>query len=202
MQGLSVHDTQVIGYTTGNDVSSRDIDGKNPLYLPQAKCYDGACALGPCLLVSEMPTAPSTPIDLRVVRDAATVFEGSMTLAQIDPDPATSGLLPPSAVSRPEQRIDDRHVSDGVLEAHGHTADAAYGLRETFALKPVLVERRQGDRFSTVSAELPAVIDDDPTCLVLGRAERKGEFDAPLTAEHLHALVRHQLHRAREGGLS
>ena len=74
---------QVIGYTIGNDVSSRDIEGENPLYLPQAKCYDGACALGPCLLVSEMPLALSTPIALRIARGASTVFDGSTTLAQM-----------------------------------------------------------------------------------------------------------------------
>ena len=42
---------QLVGYTIGNDMSSRDIEGENPLYLPQAKVYDGSCALGPCVLV-------------------------------------------------------------------------------------------------------------------------------------------------------
>jgi 2-dehydro-3-deoxy-D-arabinonate dehydratase len=74
---------QVIGYTIGNDVSSRDIEGENPLYLPQAKCYDGSCALGPCVLVSEMPLPLATPIELRIARNGAAVFEGATTLAQM-----------------------------------------------------------------------------------------------------------------------
>ena len=46
---------EIIGYTIGNDMSSRDIEGENPLYLPQAKVYDGSCALGPCILLSTEP---------------------------------------------------------------------------------------------------------------------------------------------------
>ena len=52
----------IIGYTAGNDMSSRDIEGENPLYLPQAKVYNGSCALGPCVLVSSDPLPPSTSI--------------------------------------------------------------------------------------------------------------------------------------------
>ena len=52
---------QIIGYTAGNDMSSRDIEGENPLYLPQAKVYDRSCALGPCILVSSDPLPPTTP---------------------------------------------------------------------------------------------------------------------------------------------
>ena len=48
-------DGKITGYTCGNDMSSRDIEGENPLYLPQAKVYDGSCAIGPCILVSETP---------------------------------------------------------------------------------------------------------------------------------------------------
>ena len=50
---------RISGYTIGNDMSSRDIEGENPLYLPQAKVYDRSCALGPCLLVSDEPLPPS-----------------------------------------------------------------------------------------------------------------------------------------------
>ena len=46
---------KLVGYTIGNDMSSRDIEGENPLYLPQAKVYDGSCALGPCILLSSRP---------------------------------------------------------------------------------------------------------------------------------------------------
>ena len=51
---------KIFGYTLGNDMSSRDIEGENPLYLPQAKCYDRSAALGPCLVVSdELPELSS-----------------------------------------------------------------------------------------------------------------------------------------------
>ena len=54
----------IVGYTIGNDMSSRDIEGENPLYLPQAKVYDGSCALGPAILVSSEPLPKSTEIVL------------------------------------------------------------------------------------------------------------------------------------------
>jgi 2-dehydro-3-deoxy-D-arabinonate dehydratase len=73
----------IVGYTIGNDVSSRDIEGENPLYLPQAKVYDGACALGPAVLIREEPLAPDTTIALTIVRNGTGVFEGSTTLAQM-----------------------------------------------------------------------------------------------------------------------
>jgi 2-dehydro-3-deoxy-D-arabinonate dehydratase len=79
---------QIIGYTIGNDVSSRDIEGENPLYLPQAKTYDGACALGPAVLLTEAPLPPETAIELHITRDGATVFDGSTTLAQMRRTPA------------------------------------------------------------------------------------------------------------------
>src|SRR5512141_98801 len=53
---------KITGYTVGNDMSSRDIEGENPLYLPQAKVYDRSCALGPCLLISDEALPPSTGI--------------------------------------------------------------------------------------------------------------------------------------------
>ena len=59
---------QIIGYTVGNDMSSRDIEGENPLYLPQAKVYDRSCALGPCILVSNEPLPATTPIRMEIVR--------------------------------------------------------------------------------------------------------------------------------------
>jgi 2-dehydro-3-deoxy-D-arabinonate dehydratase len=73
----------IVGYTIGNDMSSRDIEGENPLYLPQAKVYDGSCALGPALLVCEEPLPPETTIALTIVRDGATAFQGSTTLQQM-----------------------------------------------------------------------------------------------------------------------
>src|SRR5438105_4966666 len=73
----------IVGYTIGDDVSSRDIEGENPLYLPQAKVYDGACALGPAVLVAEQPLGTETTIALRIARAGAAVFEGETTLAQM-----------------------------------------------------------------------------------------------------------------------
>ncbi|MDB4883880.1 MAG: 2-hydroxyhepta-2,4-diene,7-dioate isomerase [Gemmatimonadetes bacterium] len=73
----------IVGYTIGNDVSSRDIEGENPLYLPQAKTYDGSCALGPALYVSEDPLAPGTAIELRITRRGAVAFQGDTTISQM-----------------------------------------------------------------------------------------------------------------------
>jgi 2-dehydro-3-deoxy-D-arabinonate dehydratase len=68
------------GYTVGNDMSSRDIEGENPLYLPQAKSYDGAAALGPCLYVPESPISPETLIQLEILRAGETVFNDEIKI--------------------------------------------------------------------------------------------------------------------------
>ena len=80
---------QIIGYTVGNDMSSRDIEGENPLYLPQAKVYVGSCALGPCVLIGNEPLSTSTPIRLEILRDGHTEFSGVTTLAELKRAPAT-----------------------------------------------------------------------------------------------------------------
>ena len=77
----------IIGYTIGNDMSSRDIEGENPLYLPQAKVYDGSCALGPAILLAEEPLAKSTSIEIRIERSGMTAFAGSTTLAELKREP-------------------------------------------------------------------------------------------------------------------
>jgi 2-dehydro-3-deoxy-D-arabinonate dehydratase len=70
------HAMSVAGYTIGNDVSSRSIEGENPLYLPQAKVYDGACAIGPCIVpVGEVD--PPFTIDLEVVRAGRVAYHGT-----------------------------------------------------------------------------------------------------------------------------
>ncbi len=74
---------KVTGYTIGNDMSSRDIEGENPLYLPQAKVYDRSCALGPCILVSNETLPLSTEIRLVIRRADQVAFEGSTTLESI-----------------------------------------------------------------------------------------------------------------------
>jgi 2-dehydro-3-deoxy-D-arabinonate dehydratase len=83
------HRGQIIGYTAGNDMSSRDIEGENPLYLPQAKVYDGSCALGPCVLIGSEPLPASTPISVEIVRNGRTEFSGATTLAELKREPAT-----------------------------------------------------------------------------------------------------------------
>ncbi|MFK7811058.1 MAG: fumarylacetoacetate hydrolase family protein [Maribacter sp.] len=68
------------GYTIGNDMSSRDIEGENPLYLPQAKTYEGCAALGPCIFVSKDPINVDTKISLDILRDGKTVFSGQVSI--------------------------------------------------------------------------------------------------------------------------
>jgi 2-dehydro-3-deoxy-D-arabinonate dehydratase len=67
---------EIVGYCAGNDVSSREIEGDNPLYLPQAKIYDGSCALGPGIILADGATLANTSIRLAVVRAGRSVFEG------------------------------------------------------------------------------------------------------------------------------
>lgn len=68
------------GYTIGNDMSSRSIEGENPLYLPQAKMYERSCALGPCLYVPAKPIAPETNISIKIERAKKEVFSNSIQL--------------------------------------------------------------------------------------------------------------------------
>lgn len=68
------------GYTIGNDMSSRDIEGENPLYLPQAKSYDASAALGPCLFVPEAPIDPDAMISIKILRDKEEVFSGEISI--------------------------------------------------------------------------------------------------------------------------
>jgi 2-dehydro-3-deoxy-D-arabinonate dehydratase len=78
---------RIFGYTIGNDMSSRSIEGENPLYLPQAKIHDGCCALGPALILSDSPPAPATEIVLCIGRAGLEVFRGTTTLAKMKRTP-------------------------------------------------------------------------------------------------------------------
>jgi len=71
------------GYTCGNDMSSRSIEGENALYLPQAKIYEKSCALGPCLYVTSSPISPETIIKMIIKRDNVVVYEDSTTVSRI-----------------------------------------------------------------------------------------------------------------------
>jgi 2-dehydro-3-deoxy-D-arabinonate dehydratase len=69
---------KLVGFTIGNDMSSRDIEGENPLYLPQAKCYDNSCSIGPCItLVDAMPKPDETAIRLIIERGGKVAFDGA-----------------------------------------------------------------------------------------------------------------------------
>jgi 2-dehydro-3-deoxy-D-arabinonate dehydratase len=80
---------EILGYTVGNDMSARDIEGENPLYLPQAKVYQRSCALGPGILVSSEPLPAATEIRLSILRAGQEAFGGSTTLASLKRDPTT-----------------------------------------------------------------------------------------------------------------
>ena len=77
---------KILGYTIGNDMSSRDIEGENPLYLPQAKVYDGSCAIGPGILVTSEPLSPGTRIQIEIRRGAKTAFAGATALSEMKRD--------------------------------------------------------------------------------------------------------------------
>jgi len=74
---------KIFGFTAGNDMSSRDIEGENPLYLPQAKVYSGCAALGPALVLTDTVPGPETVIALEIHRGGAPVFQDQIKIAQI-----------------------------------------------------------------------------------------------------------------------
>ncbi|MFH5802429.1 fumarylacetoacetate hydrolase family protein [Alienimonas sp. DA493] len=81
---LVAPDGRIVGYAVGDDVSARDIEGENPLYLPQAKTYDGSCALGSSVLLADGPLdLAATTITLTIERDGATAYEDSTDLSQM-----------------------------------------------------------------------------------------------------------------------
>ncbi len=78
---------KIIGYTIGNDMSSRSIEGENPLYLPQAKTYDGCAALGPCIYVTDKPLDSNTKISLEINRNRKNVFKDCIAISQMKRTP-------------------------------------------------------------------------------------------------------------------
>jgi 2-dehydro-3-deoxy-D-arabinonate dehydratase len=74
---------KIVGYTIGNDMSSRSIEGENPLYLPQAKTYDGCAAIGPCIFITENPIEKCTSISLEINRNSEKIFEGNIGINQM-----------------------------------------------------------------------------------------------------------------------
>lgn len=72
--------SKIVGYAIGNDMSSRDIEGENPLYLPQAKIYDGSAAIGPCIYVPAEPIPGSNTIAMQIERQGKEVFSGQTSI--------------------------------------------------------------------------------------------------------------------------
>lgn len=78
---------KIVGYTIGNDMSSRSIEGENPLYLPQAKTYDACAALGPCVYVTDKPLNSNTTIHLTINRNNVFVFDDKIEISQMKRTP-------------------------------------------------------------------------------------------------------------------
>ena len=130
---------RISGYTIGNDMSSRDIEGENPLYLPQAKVYDRSCALGPCIFVTEEILPEETKISIEVLRNECATFQGTTTLAEMKRKPEElveylyrecsfpygcflmtgTGIIPPNSFSlAPDDEIRITIDSIGTLVNH------------------------------------------------------------------------------------
>ncbi len=128
---------EIIGYSIGNDMSSRDIEGENPLYLPQAKVYDQCCGLGPCILIKTEPLPLPTAIEISIERGGEAVFEGETSLASMKRSPdelvgylfrdnsfptgclllTGTGIVPPDSFTlHPGDRVRIQIESIGVLE--------------------------------------------------------------------------------------
>jgi 2-dehydro-3-deoxy-D-arabinonate dehydratase len=75
---------EIVGYCVGNDVSSRSIEGENPLYLPQAKIFNGCCALGPGIRLVDPTALADLPIHLRIARQGSAAFEGDTRTSKIN----------------------------------------------------------------------------------------------------------------------
>jgi 2-dehydro-3-deoxy-D-arabinonate dehydratase len=79
-----IYKGEIIGYTIGNDMSSRSIEGENPLYLPQAKMFDNSCSIGPCFATSETIATPQDlSVDCVIVRNGEEVFSGSTSTSEM-----------------------------------------------------------------------------------------------------------------------
>jgi 2-dehydro-3-deoxy-D-arabinonate dehydratase len=82
--GVVLYEGDVVGYTAGNDVSSRSIEGENPLYLPQAKIYDRCCALGPCVATPDSVGDPhALSMTMTVERDGGIVYDGETSTREM-----------------------------------------------------------------------------------------------------------------------
>jgi 2-dehydro-3-deoxy-D-arabinonate dehydratase len=110
-------DGAVVGYTLGNDMSARDIEGENPLYLPQAKVYEACCSLGPVILLADGPVEPRLTLWCRISRAGREVFRGEVSTSRLhrriahlvtylrraNPVPATTVLLTGTGIVPPDE---------------------------------------------------------------------------------------------------
>ena len=80
---FTLYGGEIVGYTIGNDMSSRAIEGENPLYLAQAKVYDGSCSIGPCFVPAEGLDPQNVNVGCRIERDGETVFTGETSTSQM-----------------------------------------------------------------------------------------------------------------------
>ena len=79
-----LYQDEIVGYTIGNDVSSRSIEGENPLYLPQAKIYDRCCAIGPCVVTpAEIPDPHKLTVQCEIIREGNTIFSEQTSTAEM-----------------------------------------------------------------------------------------------------------------------
>ena len=81
---IILYDKKILGYTIGNDMSSRSIEGENPLYLPQAKMFDNSCSIGPCFASLEtIPNPQDLQVECVIARDEKEVFSGSTSTSEM-----------------------------------------------------------------------------------------------------------------------
>ena len=92
---------ELVGYACGNDMSSRSIEGENPLYLPQAKVYDRSCSIGPAAVLAWDADPSAANVTMRITRGGAVVFDGVASLAEMVRDPAELSAVMHSAYPLP-----------------------------------------------------------------------------------------------------
>ncbi|MFC7203180.1 fumarylacetoacetate hydrolase family protein [Haloferax namakaokahaiae] len=138
--GIVLHRGEVVGYTVGNDVSSREIEGENPLYLPQAKVYDRCCSVGPCVSTPELVEDPhDLTMTLTIERDEEVVYEGSTSTSEM----ATSC----------EKLVD-------YLRRHNNLPETLVLLTGTALVPPETFTLEEGDRVSIDIDNIGRLVND------------------------------------------
>lgn len=120
--GVVLHHGEIVGYTIGNDVSSRTIEGENPLYLPQAKVYDRSCSIGPCVVAAESIDPLDQVISMRIERDGETMY---------DEEASTSDL-----VRTPEELVEYCTRHDAVPDSMVLLTGTSLVPESDFTLRP------------------------------------------------------------------